>query len=93
MTQWERIEAKRQEVFDRQGGRCFICGTPLAFHGFQLAHRIPQRKWCIERWGKAVIDHPMNVAGVCGLRCNARAQLDPVSKQAEWLAEQIEGWR
>lgn len=55
----------------------------------QLAHLIPQRKWCIGRWGLEVIHHPDNMVLVCGLDCNAAVQLDPVSREAEDLAARI----
>jgi hypothetical protein len=89
MTRAEVIYEMRQNKYEEQAGRCFICGRPVRWAVFQLAHRIPQRKWCIEKWGIEVIHHQLNIAGVCGLECNSSAQYDPNSRQAEELAKYI----
>ena len=79
----------RETKYHKQGGRCFICGRPVRFALFQLAHVIPQRKWCLSHFGEDVIHHPMNMHGVCGLACNGRAQINPDSLEAEMFAESI----
>jgi len=84
----ESILQVKAAKFVEQRGRCGICRDVLDF-GAQLAHRIPQRKWCIHRWGSEVIHHPDNMTLVCSLKCNAAAQLDPGSLEAAALAERI----
>lgn len=79
MRKAELIRELRAVVLGEQGWRCFICQKPLDFSTFQLAHRIPQRRWCLKRWGEVVIHHRLNVVGVCSLACNSAAQLDPES--------------
>jgi hypothetical protein len=85
------IEDLRKKKYAQQGELCWVCcmHTPLSL--FQLAHRIPQRKWAVKKYGKAVIFHPRNMVGVCGLFCNSRAQLDPESAVTTALAESIRG--
>lgn len=78
--------AKLIEQYHRCGRKG--CGNPIGWDS-QLAHLIPQRKWCIGRWGLEVIHHPDNMVLVCGLDCNAAVQLDPVSHEAEALASKI----
>lgn len=85
----ERIRHHYILKYNEQGGRCYICHAPLHDGNMQLAHRIPQRKWCLKKWGAAVIHHPKNMVLVCGLECNARAQLNPESLEAEVLAKTI----
>ena len=85
------IADTREAKYTEQGGRCYICHRPVRYAFFQLAHRIPQRKWCIERWGKEVIHSPLNVFGVCGLECNAAVQMNPDTVEAEEFAEYIRG--
>jgi len=75
--------------YREQDGKCGVCGDSLSLNGAQLAHKIPQRKWCIKRFSAQVIHHPMNMVLVCGLECNARAQINPDSLQAERLAAKI----
>jgi hypothetical protein len=57
---------------------CEVCGEP----GTQLAHRIPQSKDNLNRYGKAIIHHEKNLALVCGLACNAAVNIDhdPLAK-------------
>ena len=52
------------------GGVCENCGAPLGAHA-QAAHRIGNTKANREKWGSFVIDHPMNIAYTCCLKCNA----------------------
>jgi len=92
MSKRERLtdtltELRRLKYY-QQGGQCKTCGRPLR-EGFELAHRIPQRKWCIARWGADVIHHPDNMDATCPGACNSAAQLDPNSLKAEELAAAI----
>ena len=66
----EKIERSRLYLWNRCGGMCEVCGTPLSWDTFQLAHRIPQRKHTLKKYGEEVIHHPLNLNAVCGLRCN-----------------------
>ena len=52
------------------GGRCAICGKPLNTANAQAAHRIANTQANRRKWGALVIDHPLNVAMVCSLKCN-----------------------
>lgn len=52
------------------GGACEVCGQPLESKG-QLAHRIAKSKSNIRAYGLSVIDSSVNLALVCGLKCNA----------------------
>jgi len=85
----EKIEETRNAKYHKQGGRCANCGRAVPFSRFQLAHVIPQRKWCISHFGAKVIHHPLNMRGVCGLECNAAVQIQPDSAEAGWFAETI----
>ncbi len=81
------ISERRYEVYQQQSGRCFTCGMPMSFTGFELAHRLPQREWCIKRWGAGVV-HASTVGTHPG-RCNSGAQLNPDSLTAERLAQTL----
>ncbi len=84
------IDETRRLLFRQQQGRCQCCGKMFGVYDeYQLAHRIPQRKWCIKRWGADVIHHPLNMALVCCLACNATVQINPDSLEAGKLAEKI----
>jgi 5-methylcytosine-specific restriction endonuclease McrA len=56
-------------VFTRDGWRCQYCG---AGGHLQLAHRVPQTKANLRKYGVHVIHHPDNLTTTCP-RCNDRA--------------------
>ena len=82
------IHETRETVATRAKYRCEVCGKPTPMNEGQLAHRIPQRKWCIKKWGIDVIHHPLNMAWTCGLACNNIVSIGgwPV-RQAELVEE------
>ena len=63
---------EREALYNRDGGRCQTCGKPVAFDGFELAHRIANTKVNRHRYGAAVVDHPLNKRVTCPGRCNSR---------------------
>ena len=75
-----------ERIYSRDGYRCQSCGASVYKNGTpQLAHRVPQRKHVIERYGHAAIHHPLNLAAACCLECNGRLQLH-ASEWDEWMA-------
>jgi len=58
-------------VAQRAGWKCEACGELTPYTEGQLAHRIPQRKHLVRKYGESIIHHPRNLAWVCGLGCNA----------------------
>lgn len=69
-------EEKWEIVRARQAGRCYVCRQPMT----QLAHVLPRDKLHYSIYGRAIIDHPDNVRGVCGFGnstpCNAKVQIN-----------------
>lgn len=65
MTQHEAdaIEA----MYARHNYRCYVCGNPAT----QRAHIIGRTKPNYKRYGKAVVDNPLNWLPACDLDCNA----------------------
>lgn len=57
----------------RQGGLCAACRKPIGLYESEIAHRIPQKKHLLKKYGKAVIHHLDNLALVClrSDRCNS----------------------
>lgn len=86
----EKVRELKFFLFSAQSGRCFSCGEPMAITEMEAAHRIPDRKWTVNLFGKAVIDHPKNFRGTHRGRCNSKAQLNPDSIYAEDLAREIQ---
>ena len=84
-----RIADMREQKYYEQGGRCFVCHQAVRFAMFQLAHIIPQRRWCVDRWGEDVIHNSENIRGTCCLECNAKVQMNPNSIEADQFAKQI----
>lgn len=56
-----------QELYARHNYRCFVCGKPAT----QRAHIIGRTKANYKRYGKAVINNPLNWLPACNLDCNA----------------------
>lgn len=73
MTEKEQFELAqlKEQIYIRDKGICQYCGNPVVFPG-ELAHRIPQTKANIKKFGKRVIHHSYNLALVCPgkPRCN-----------------------
>ena len=81
-------EMKLEKGYE-QDWLCASCGEPLNISEAELAHRIPQRRWCLAKYGPEVIHHRMNVALTHHGACNDKMSLGnhPVAMDA--LAEKI----
>jgi hypothetical protein len=64
------IAEMKMELWYEQGGACWTCGEPIGMMEAELAHRIPQRKWCLKRYGAAVVHHKLNMRLTHSGRCN-----------------------
>lgn len=70
-----------KRLLGRAGWCCEICGAPVDLGSAQLAHRIPQRKHLVKRYGTYIIHHPENLRVACSELCNSRASVGE-SRQA-----------
>jgi hypothetical protein len=90
----EAVREMRERVFEEQGGRCGVCGLPVLLVDYpdpnrmELAHILPQRRWCLRRWGAEVIHHRTNLVGTHPAE-NGAVQLNPDGLEAERHAERI----
>ena len=66
----EAEENQRIIALASSGGVCEVCGKPLTRSTWQGAHRIANTKTNRVKYGSFVIDHPLNIAIVCSLKCN-----------------------
>lgn len=64
----EAQEWQRRLALAKSGGVCEVCGGPLK--EAQGAHRIANTEPNRRKWGSWIIDHPLNIAMVCSLKCN-----------------------
>ena len=83
------ISEMKVEKWYAQDGKCATCGIPLSVPECELAHRIPQRKWCIAKWGPGVIHHRMNVALTHHGACNDKVSIGNQPVKMDALAEEI----
>jgi len=67
-----KIEENIKEILDRDNWICQHCGA----YAVQVAHRISKSKINIKRFGKEIIHHAFNLAGVCCLYCNSRFNIE-----------------
>jgi len=81
----------KEYVFNRDGWRCRVCNRPVNFATAQLAHRIPQSKAMIKKYGKEIIHHPGNLLTTCSLECNNKVQVNYEKRQLEIVYEIVHG--
>lgn len=81
MTQRERFKMQEQrlQLLIERGSRCEVCGNHLTISNLQIAHRIPQSKANLKKYGKKIIHHPLNLATVCSLKCNSAVLCNPAT--------------
>ena len=66
----EAERSQRAAALAVSGGVCEVCGRPLIDGQPQGAHRIANTKTNRFLWGERIIDHPLNMAMTCSLKCN-----------------------
>lgn len=86
----DQLRETRMYVLNRAAWCCENCGRELTSAGFQLAHRIPQRKPFLKRYGKKIIHHPANLRAVCCEGCNATVSLGYNTENHKIVLEEIE---
>ncbi len=84
------ISEMKVELWNAAGGLCLVCGKPLRIENAELAHRIPQRRWCFAKWGPAVIHHARNLVLTHRGACNDAVSLGNHPVAMERLAAEIE---
>lgn len=91
MTEREQdgLHKTRMEVLQRAGFVCEVCGTRLGVNTVQLAHRIPQRKMWLNKYGKSTIHHPCNLVATCSEECNSRVSLGNSTEQHQQVLDEI----
>ncbi len=93
MTNTEKLEAeeKKRDIILSQGNCCSVCGNEFSFSNIPpISHRIPKYKRYIEKYGKEIIHHRLNLKACCDV-CNVKVSLSPASNpvEAKLLIEQI----
>ena len=67
----EKEQEQRRKSLSVSGGVCAICGKSLNAYGFpQYAHKIANTITNRKIYGSFFIDHYLNGAMVCSLKCN-----------------------
>lgn len=81
---------QRRTALYRSGGVCEVCGKVLTV--MQGAHRIANTKSNRAKFGSLVIDHPLNIAIVCSLKCNDACNIGYNPRKSLELAQKIYGY-
>lgn len=85
------IEETKRYVFARDRYTCVVCGLSASIYGTaQLAHRIPQTKANLRKYGERIVHHPLNLATTCSLKCNAAVDIRNHPREIEALVERID---
>lgn len=82
MTESKKLDAYelKLSMYNKAHGRCEVCGKRIPFTEAQLAHRIPKTKNYLDIYGSDVINHPLNMAAVCSLKCNDAVLMKPATQ-------------
>lgn len=83
----EIAEMKARKAYE-QGWRCPVCGEPVGVAD-ELAHRIPQRRWCLAKYGPTIIHHPDNLVLTHAGSCNSAVSISNHPVECERLANEI----
>lgn len=66
-----KLQREQREIaYSLSNGLCAICGKPYTGKQPQYAHKIANTEPNRKKYGSFIIDHPMNGAIVCSLKCN-----------------------
>jgi len=86
-----RLEAHEQRlaIYQRDYGICAYCGRPVDINSFTVAHRIARTKAMIYKYGRDVIEHPLNKATTHPGACNDLIQCTNRPVEREHLATLI----
>jgi hypothetical protein len=72
LTKEQRYKNEQAEkCFLRKGSLCVHCHKPAT----QLAHKIPQQKRMLKKYGYKIIHHWLNRDPVCSLECNSKSSV------------------
>lgn len=62
---------KIRTMYEEHHYRCFVCGKSLIGTEGQRAHILGRTKSNYKRYGKFIVDDPLNWLPACSLKCNA----------------------
>ena len=82
-------EMKLEKGYE-QDWLCASCGEPLVVQEAELAHRIPQRKFLLAKYGPKIIHHRLNVVLTHHGKCNDAVSLGNNPVEWERLAGEIQ---
>lgn len=80
---------QREDLFRAAEWLCVVSGRPLRSGMPQLAHRVARTKARLEKYGSEVIDHPLNLVPVRGLRENDACNIGNRPAEARALLDRI----
>ena len=92
MTGKQKLEAqeKKIQIYNMRGAICEGCKKNIPFSEAQLAHRIPQTKMYLKKYGTNIIHHNKNLALVCSLDCNSSVNIGGNPMAIKKLVEDIQ---
>lgn len=86
----ERIRETRQAVAIRAKYMCEVCTKQLWLEQGELAHRIPQRRHLVAKYGVGVIHHTDNLRWTHRGNCNDAVSIGGKPVACEELAKEIQ---
>lgn len=80
---------ERLAIYARDHGLCAYCGKKVDINTFHISHRIARVDWAIKKYGREVIEHPLNKATTHPGACNDLVQCTNRPVEREHLASLI----
>jgi hypothetical protein len=86
-----RLETHEQRlaIYERDGGLCVHCGHYVSINDFQVAHRIARTVWTLKKYGREIIEHPLNKACTHPGACNDAVLITFRPVERELLVDEI----
>lgn len=74
---------ERLAIYARDCGICQYCGRPVDINSFTVAHRVARTRAMLKKYGREVIEHPLNKATTHPGACNDLIQCTnkPVARE------------
>lgn len=80
---------ERLAIYERDCGICQYCGWPVDINIFTVAHRISRTKAMLKKYGREIIEHPLNKATTHPDMCNDLIQCTNRPVERENLVQVI----
>jgi hypothetical protein len=83
------LRDQREALYYDQLGFCATCHYGMSLESAELAHKIPEAKWAVKKYGFPVVDHVLNKAMTHRGYCNDQQLIQNRPAECDQLAAEI----